>query len=168
MKPLVMMLALLFFAISCNTTEPPPPGEAVMHLEALDASSTEVWLRLTLDAGAQPRTIELRRLPELSANMVGGQAHLSSPSVGEQAGDSLTIDSLTLAGTDTLVVDEGLLPNRTYRYQAFRWVSDYYTDQTPPVQIMTLDTTSHNWVFDPPVLLGDGIELRVVRRCDCE
>jgi hypothetical protein len=54
-----------------------------------------------------------------------------------------------MAGNDSLFVDEGLLPNKTYSYtltvQSF----------TATAQATTMDTTSHNWQWQMATL-GDG------------
>jgi hypothetical protein len=125
------VLLFLTFCLfqSCNTTESPPNGELPLTFSAIDASCTEIWLAVKLAAGAQPRTLTLQR-------------------------DTQTILTTTLTASDTLIVDEGLLPNREYTYTLTR-PNGILTDRLMAT-ITTMDTTSHDWVFDPPVLLGDG------------
>jgi hypothetical protein len=125
------VLLFLTFCLfqSCNTTEPPTNGESPLTFSAIDASCTEIWLAVKLAAGAQPRTLTLQR-------------------------DTQTILTTTLTAADTLIVDEGLLPNRQYTYTLTR-PNGILTDRLTAA-ITTMDTTSHDWVFDPPVLLGDG------------
>jgi hypothetical protein len=130
MREILPAVALLVLAFSCNqATDPPPPGEQPLTFEALDASCTEVWMEVKFHPAAQPRTIEIRR-------------------------DTLPILTTTLTGTDTLIVDEGLLPNSEYTYTLTRPGAPF--GQALTTTITTMDTTSGNWVFDPPVLLGDG------------
>jgi hypothetical protein len=129
MRPQVLAFVLLFLAFSCNTTEPPVNGNAALHFQAVGASCTEVWIEVKLAPGASPRTLTLQR-------------------------DSLTILTTALTGTDTLIVDEGLLPNRQYTYTLTR-PNGLFTDRLTAA-ITTMDTTSHDWVFDQPVLLGEG------------
>jgi hypothetical protein len=130
MKERLISILLLFFFCSCKDDPPPGPGgEAQLQFAAIDASCTESWLAVKLAAGAQPRTLTLQR-------------------------DTQTILATTLTASDTLIVDEGLLPNRQYTYTLTR-PNGLFTDRLTAA-ITTMDTTSHNWVFDQPVLLGDG------------
>lgn len=128
MRLRILTALLLFLALSCNTTDPPDTGETFLQLKALDSSCTETWLQVKLAAAASQRTITLQR-------------------------DSLTILTRTLTGTDTLIVDEGLLPNRQYTYTLTR-PNGSFTEMVT-ASIRTMDTTSHNWVFSIDTL-GDG------------
>ena len=120
MKPSAVLVVLQILLISCNTTDVPPGGEPVLRLAALDASCTEVWLEVKLAAGVQPRTLTLQR-------------------------DTTTILTTTLTAPETLIVDEGLLPNRQYTYTVTR-EAGLYPDRATST-ITTMDTTSHNWTF---------------------
>lgn len=125
----VIALVVLLFSMSCHKPTEPPPPKTALSLEAVDASCTEAWLKIMLDSGAQPRTVSLKR-------------------------DSVEIFNIEMTGPDTLVIDEGLLPNHFYAYTASRPVGPFVERTT--AAITTMDTTSHDWVFDTPVLLGDG------------
>ena len=128
MKPSAVLVVLQILLVSCNATEAPPGGEPVLRLAALDASCTEVWLEVKLAAGVQPRILTLQR-------------------------DTQTVLTTTLIATDTLIVDEGLFPNRQYTYTLTR-PAGVFTDRTS-APITTMDTTSHNWTFSVDTL-GDG------------
>jgi hypothetical protein len=91
---MIMILATVVFACADEGT-PPPPSVPSITLETLDASCTEAWLEVKLAAGLQPRTLTLQR-------------------------DTQTVLSMTLTASDTLIVDEGLLPNRQYTYMLTR------------------------------------------------
>ncbi|HEX9656733.1 MAG TPA: hypothetical protein VGB89_07455, partial [Bacteroidota bacterium] len=97
MVRIIYILGAMLSFWACDTTEPPPPPPTPpnLTLQALDASSTEVWLQVTLRAGIQPRTIIVQR-------------------------DSITVLNATLTGSDTLIVDEQLEPNRQYTYSLTR------------------------------------------------
>jgi len=129
-------IALLLLSFSCNTTDPPPPPPQyvrTIELSAEDASCTETWLRVKITDGSQPPfDVRLTR-------------------------DDQALQTYRLSTPDSLLIDEGLLPNQQYTYKAYRLSAGAgLTDSSTQVSITTMDTTSHNWVFDPPVLLGDG------------
>jgi hypothetical protein len=112
------------FLAGCRKDAPPQPYVRSIELKALDASCTEAWLKITLTDSNEPRTVKLTR------------------------DDSVTVFSnITLRTSDTLVIDEGLLPNRTYTYRAYRLADSRLIDSTTQVTLTTLDTTSHNWTF---------------------
>jgi hypothetical protein len=130
---LIPIITIIPSVSSCRKDAPPQPYVHTIELEALDVSCTEAWLKITLTDFNEPRTVKLTR------------------------DDSVTVfSSITLRTSDTLVVDEGLLPNRTYTYRAYRLADSRLIDSTTQATLTTMDTTSHNWVFDQPVLLGDG------------
>jgi hypothetical protein len=54
----------------------------------------------------------------------------------------------------TAQMGRGLLPNRRYTYTLTPSTGPF-TDRLSAT-IQTMDTTNHDRVFDPPVLLGDG------------
>ncbi len=61
-------------------------------------------------------------------------------------GDS-TVASMTVTGTDTIIVDNGLEPDREYRYRAF-WLDDgLVKESSNELVAITMDTTSHNFVW---------------------
>ena len=57
-------------------------------------------------------------------------------------------------GTDTLIIDDTVLPDSNYVYKAFRIRNGNLVDLSESVDVLTLDTTSHNfhWEIDT---LGD-------------
>jgi hypothetical protein len=114
----------------CRKEAPPQPYVRSIDLEALDASCTEAWLRVRFTDSAAPRAFALKR-------------------------DGQTILSALNSPPDTLLIDEGLLPNRTYGYKAYRFADSRLVDSTAQVTLTTMDTTSHNftWHIDT---LGDG------------
>jgi hypothetical protein len=62
--------------------------------------------------------------------------------------DTQTVLSTTLISTDTLIVDEGLFPNRQYTYTLTR-ANDPFTERVTAT-ITTMDTTGHDftWTID--------------------
>jgi len=124
-----MALALIF--LSCKENAPPQPPVYVrsIELEALDASCTEAWLKVTLTQTTTDSILLTR--------------------------DGQRVQTLRLTTTDSLLIDEGLLPKRSYTYKAYRFTGTTVTDSSQAVQVTTMDTTSHNftWQIDT---LGDG------------
>ena len=116
-------LAFLCLFSGCPDSGVNPPTNP-LGLTIEDVSCTEVFLKLSLAASETQRTLALKR------------------------GDS-TLATITMRGEDSLFVDEGLLPSKTYRYTltAGSW--------TATAQATTMGTTSHNftWQIDT---LGDG------------
>ncbi len=129
MKSYLLIPTCLVLAFSCKK-DPPVVPEPTLSLTAVDASCIEAWLKVTTTQ--RPATVRLLR-------------------------DGQRVSDLRPLTSDSLLVDEGLLPNRAYTYQLQRLAADStVTETSASVQVTTMDTTSHAWLFDPPVLLGDG------------
>jgi hypothetical protein len=132
----VMMISVLCtLALTCKKEPPPAVHIPTLALTAVDASCTEAWLKLTTTQ--LPATVRLMRLtPTLQ-----------------------TLQTLQLTTPDTLLIDEGLLPRRTYTYKAYtlevRGSGFQVVDSSTQATVTTMDTTSHNftWQIDT---LGDG------------
>jgi len=125
---LAILAALSLLALTCKKEPPAAVHIPTLALAAVDASCTEAWLKLTTTQ--VPATVRLMR-------------------------DGQAVSDFRLLTSDTLVVDEGLLPNRTYTYRAYRLADSRLIDSTTQVTLTTMDTTSHNftWQIDT---LGDG------------
>ncbi len=120
-------LTLLSLSFSCKETPPEPPKPATISLKAEDASCTEAWLKAS--ASQFPTTVRLLRLDPTPQ----------------------TRQTLRLTTADTLLIDEGLLPRRTYTYQLQKLTNDSGIVETSvAVQLTTMDTTSHafQWTLD--------------------
>ena len=117
---------LLFINADCKKEPPVTPPTNPLQLTVEDVSCTEAFLKLTLGESEMQKTITLKR------------------------GDS-TIAVMTMTGKDSLIVDEGLLPNTTYTYTL---AAQSFTVTT---QATTMDTTSHNWTWQVDTLgIGDS------------
>jgi hypothetical protein len=114
---------LLFTNADCKKDIVDPPPTNPLQLTVEDVTCTEASLKLSLAGSEKNRSVVLKR------------------------SDS-TIATLTMAGTDSLFIDEGLLPNRTYTYT----LTDGNWRAT--AQATTLDTTSHNIQWQLPDTLG--------------
>ena len=58
-----------------------------------------------------------------------------------------SVGSYMVTGVDTVIVDNGLTPDREYRYRAY-WLDDgLVKDSSNEVIAITMDTTSHNFIW---------------------
>jgi hypothetical protein len=131
----LLFLIISLLALTCKKEPPPGVHIPTLALSAVDASCTEAWLKVTTTQ--LPATVRLMRLtPTLQ-----------------------TLQTLQLTTPDTLLIDEGLLPRRTYTYKAYtlevRGSGFQVVDSSTQATVTTMDTTSHNftWQIDT---LGDG------------
>ena len=125
---LIIVAGLGAILFSCKEDEPFLPAVPTIQLTAKDASCTEAWLRIVLLQGVYPRTVTLKR-------------------------DTLTVFTATLTESDTTIMDEGLLPNRSYTYTLTRPAGAF--EERAMVSIRTLDTTSHSFTWQADTL-GEG------------
>jgi len=126
----VFSLVLLFASFSCKDS-PSASDNVKVTLTFEDASCIETWLQLKIENAAPPYSVALSR-------------------------DGNTLSTVHILSSDTLLIDEGLAPSTTYTYRASLTLDNSIVVRSPDAQARTLDTTSHNWMFDPPVMLGDG------------
>jgi hypothetical protein len=115
------LLALLSFY--CKE-QPPEPGSGSPLLAVEDASCTEVWLHVLFADGIPYHQVILTR-------------------------DGNPILSSTVRATDTLIVDEGLLPSHSYAYDLT--VTGIFGIHAT-AQARTMDTTSHNFNWEVDTL----------------
>ncbi len=120
---LSLITLLLFTGTDCKKEGPVTSPANPLQLTVEDATCTEAFLKLTLAENETQRTIMLKR------------------------SDS-TIATITLTGKDSLFVDEGLLPNKTYSYTL---VTQSFSVNA---QATTMDTTSHDWTWETTTFGG--------------
>lgn len=117
--PVLIVLALV--CTGCKKDEPLQPYASSIQLKIEDASCTEVWLKVTTTE--IPATMALLR-------------------------DNQRVQTLRLVASDSLLIDEGLLPNHAYTYQLQKLGADSsVTEASASVQVTTMDTTSHDFTF---------------------
>jgi hypothetical protein len=112
--------------LQCSNNNSVAPLDNTFAIAIDDAGCTEVYLRLTVGDGIASRTVTLKR-------------------------DTATLFTKTLSAVETAITDMNLRPGHSYTY--FAQISSGSTAQ---VQAQTMDTTSHDIVWDPPILLGDA------------
>lgn len=113
----LFLLLILISITRCNTTEPPPDGQAIT-LELEDVSCTEAWITLTTTNLQLPTNITLLR-------------------------DNVTQNNILCYG-DTLLYIDSLLPNKSFQYQVS---SNQYQVSSNELSVTTMDTTSHNFTW---------------------
>ncbi len=121
---LLLTTILIITATSCNMFNEPEGGNGgSLTLTVEDASCTEAWIKLNETNAELPASVKL------------------------YANDSLK-QTLELTTADTLIYDEGLLPNRSYAYRAELIKPQKPTVKSQTVTAATLDTTSHNFTWE--------------------
>ncbi len=120
----LILLSFFLFSGCPDSGVNPPPNPLGLTVE--NVTSTQAFLKLSLDQGETQRAVTLKR------------------------GDSTVFSDLRLLTSDTLVVDEGLLPNKTYTYTL---VKDNWT---ATAQATTMDTTSHDFTWTVTQLTNSG------------
>ncbi len=115
-----LLFTLNFFLVSCNTTE--PRDGYTLTLTEEDVSCTEAWLK------TEAKNFNLPVKVNLYLN------------------DSLK-KTITLTTQDTVIYDEGLLPDRTYKYRAEIALSQETVIKSQTIILTTMDTTSHNFTW---------------------
>jgi hypothetical protein len=105
---------------SCN--KPTEPAKESISVTVEDVSCTEAWLKIS-DTNANPNiTVIVKR-------------------------DNTDILTLNLNKADTVIVDENLLPNKTYTYRAVKQQGSKVVEASKTMTAVTLDTTSHNFTW---------------------
>jgi len=103
--------------------EPERNPNRTLNLTVEDASCTEAWIKLNETNAELPASVKL------------------------YANDTLK-QTLELTTADTLIYDEGLLPNRAYAYRAELIKPQKPTVKSQTVTASTLDTTSHDFTWE--------------------
>ena len=133
-------LVLLLFT-TCQ--EPPgnnePYPNSTLTLEALDVSSTEAWLRISLTGVDSTASDTIPLILKRDGETVSSLDFVPFPRPGS-------------GRADTTVMDAGLEPSRSYTYTAYRrsLSGTALIDSSAPLTLTTLDTTSHDftWTID--------------------
>ena len=124
---LFLIPVILQLNFSCSEeppVKPPPnPPEAKATLTLQDKSCTEFWLRLELENFTLPVNVQLMKDNLLQTEITG------------------------LSSNDTTLYIDSLLPNRTYSFIAVV-TGNEQEDTSSQLQAATLDTTSHDFIFE--------------------
>ena len=115
-----LLFTFTFLLASCNTTAPKPERDVVLKVE--DVSSTEAWLKLSLNNFTAAVEVQLKR---------NGKA----------------VNTFRITSVDTTLYDDSLNPNSTYTYQAVEQQNGRETAKSELVSAVTMDTTSHNFTW---------------------
>lgn len=126
-RPLAWSILLVVYAgftlLSCPTQPDYPDQPITLNVQQVDLHA--VQLEISVPDSSNPRQFRLTR------------------------NDQVVTDG-TLGASDTVIWDGGLSPRTTYTYQAMSLYDGHITNRTDPVQVTTLDTTSHQftWAMD--------------------
>jgi len=125
MKTKMIIIYLLILAILLSLScSPTEPEKQKLEISAEDTSCTEAWIKVTGETGSE---FILNR-------------------------DDIEVQRFTLSSSPQTIMDDSLLPNKTYSYQ----VSGIGNQElSSKIAISTLDTTSHNFTWQTWTL-GDG------------
>ena len=120
----ILLLVFLLCLWGCKDETVSPHRVGTVDLSVDDIGTTEAYLRIHLSGAASYGFVLTR----------DGQLVMSAAS----------------SPADTTVIDEPLLPGRTYSYQAYRLSGSAPVDSSGKVQARTMDSTSHNfqWTVD--------------------
>ncbi|MFH0989560.1 MAG: hypothetical protein V1799_06035 [bacterium] len=120
----ILIIFLLSFFSHCSKSVD-PEDEPRIEVAAEYINATEVWLRISMVNVTETGSFSLERNGQ---NIISGQ----------------------MIKADTLVIDTLLLPKRTYTYKAYQFISGSTRLTSDPLQVTTLDTTSHiiQWQVD--------------------
>ena len=136
MKKYIFTICTIVFLSGCHKDEPCPTCPTAYHqtifLDTILVEPSEVDLHLrTLDSiHTSKMFFQIRR-------------------------DSVIIFSKFVLQKDTIIIDTPLLPLHFYRYKALRFKDSLKTDSSKLLSLRTMDTTSHNFVWEVDSL-GDG------------
>ena len=133
---LAALTTVLLLQLGCKKDPPvvppiePPPYQQTVFLSVADSGLTEVYLKLSMTDTLPPREYSILR-------------------------NNVQILSGSLFGRETTLVDTTAQRNTSYFYQAFRQENAINKDSSNTVTTKTLDTTSHNFIWQL-FTLGDG------------
>jgi hypothetical protein len=122
-----MVILLVSFACRDNLIG---PDNGDLHLRAEAIGVVDLYLHVRVTQGNEQRTLSVDR-------------------------DGVTVFSAHILGLDTVIICDSLLPIHSYKFSAQIQGKDIFSTFHAELNIITLDTTSHNftWVVDT---LGDG------------
>jgi len=132
---ITIFLTMLLLAISCK--ECPTEPDYDIYLAVEDVACIWVTLKVTLPDSGKINRFELDR-------------------------NDSTVAAYTCYDNDTLITDEGLIPDKDYSY-TIRFLKDGKTKaESEPVTVHTMPTTSHNFVWEIDTLGNYGSYLNDV------
>ncbi len=114
---LLVIILLVFSQFSCKS---PTAPSSSLSLTAADVVCTEVWLKL-----------------DFADSPTGGNYEITR--------DGNIVLSGNLSNADTVLVDTTVLPSNSYTYIAYRMQNSKTVEQSSPLHITTLDSTSSSF-----------------------
>jgi len=125
---LTLILGTIAFLSSCRKNPVSSvPQKAQLKLSVGEVTTNEAWLTIGYSNGG---TFTMTR-------------------------DGTAIISGHFGGSDTTVIDDSLIPERTYTYRATIFLGAGGSYSSDPLEVRTMDTTSHDFSWQT-FTLGDG------------
>jgi hypothetical protein len=118
--------------LQCEKPTPPDDGPTTIYLNQEVVGVTDAWFKIIFMDATKPRSFTLKRDGQI---VMHHHAQLST--------------------LDTTILDDNLLPNRSYTYKTYRLNGNIPIDSSSALTITTMDTTNHNFQYET-YLLGDG------------
>ncbi|PIS27582.1 MAG: hypothetical protein COT43_09725 [Candidatus Marinimicrobia bacterium CG08_land_8_20_14_0_20_45_22] len=130
----IFLILATLLAMSCKECPTEQPDYDI-YLSAEDVFSTSVVLSVSLPDSGDVSAFALDR-------------------------DNSTVATYTCSDDDTLIIDEGLMPDTDYIYRV-RFLKDGKTkSESDPVSVHTMDTTSHDFTWEIDTLGNYGSYLK--------
>lgn len=130
MQKYTIPLVIVFAFTACSKDTPSGPSRAPgVMLSPFRVEAVEVALNVSFTDNAGARVLELRR-------------------------DGISLFSGQVAAAETTLVDTTVLPARTYLYHAIDLQAGRAVDSSDVLSLTTLDTTSHDYVWDIQTIGG--------------
>ncbi|NOZ75489.1 MAG: hypothetical protein GXO90_08985, partial [FCB group bacterium] len=126
---------------ACPDNPPTHHRDSTIHLSVVNEGTFSVRLKVSVEDSSDVWTFRLNR-------------------------DDSTVAVISSLRADTTVRDGGLLPGHTYRYRAYWLDGGIATDSSEEVTATTMDTTSHNFIWEIDTLGNYGSYLNDVAIVD--
>jgi hypothetical protein len=124
------LIALLPLLLLTCAHAPEQPGDGSIHVDVEAVTCTQAWLRIRIQGQGPLTTLSLFRN--------GEERKVFKPS-----------------GSDTVIIDEGLRPASPYAYTIRGNVIPGYREISATLNLATLDTTSHDFVWQMITIGGE-------------
>jgi len=129
---LIFFFSFLSLFFSCDDKGTGPNNNANLNLTIEDASCIEVWLKLEVNNPA----LKIENLADRRNDVIIYRDNVEIKRINN------------ILSNDTIIFDEGLLPNKEYTYQAKKIISEKEHIASEEIKAQTMDTTSHNFTWE--------------------
>jgi hypothetical protein len=127
-----LIILILIFPTFLNTlscSKSPTEPEAQIQLTLEDVSCIEAWLRLQV------------------GSISGSSSNVVIQRDGLNFMNFQLYEPYKFSNLDTTIIDDSLLPNKTYKYRAILTDNGKIVNTSSELTVTTMDTTSHNFTW---------------------